>query len=85
MLLTKTVGWIQLSGLSVSDADNDNLSLVVAVAHGSLRATGPMVVNLDVSDTDFEDAIKFHRSSPNSINTALATLEYRPARNWGRR
>ena len=81
-VVDKDSGWVRLSGLSVSDADNDSLSLVVAVDHGSLRATGTIVMNLDVSDTDFGDAIGFRRRSSSSINTALATLEYRPARNW---
>ena len=81
-VVDKDSGWVRLRGLSVSDADNDSLNLVVAVAHGQLRATGAMVVRLNVSDTDFEDAIRFNRSSPSSINTALATLEYRPPQNW---
>ena len=75
-------GWTRLSGLSVSDADNDNLRLVVAVAHGQLRASGTPVVDLDISETDFGDAIGFRKSSPEAINRALATLEYRPPRNW---
>ena len=75
-------GWTRLSGLSVSDADNDNLRLVVAVAHGQLRASGTPVVDLDISETDFGDAIGFRKSSPEAINRALATLEYRPPQNW---
>ena len=81
-VVDKDSGWMRLFGLSVSDADNDNLRLAVAVQYGQLRATGTMVVRLNVSDTDFEDAIRFNRSSPSSINTALATLEYRPPQNW---
>ena len=75
-------GWTRLSGLSVSDADNDSLRLVVAVAHGQLRASGTPVVDLDISETDFGDAIGFRKSSPDALNRALATLEYRPPQNW---
>ena len=76
-------GWTRLSGLSVTDADNDDLSVVVGVKYGQLRATGTMVEDLDVSSDDvLSDAVGFRKSSLSRINAALATLEYRPANNW---
>ena len=75
--------WTSLSGLSVSDADNDELIVVVGVKYGQLKATGTMVADLDVSSDDLlSDAVGFRRSSPGRINSALATLEYRPANDW---
>ena len=77
-------GWIRLWGLFVSDADNDNLRLAVAVKYGQLRASSTMVVDLDVStNAALSDAVEFRRGSPSSINAALKTLEYRPPQNWG--
>ncbi len=76
-------GWTSLSGLSVTDADNDELIVVMGVKYGQLRATGTIVKNMDVSSDDLlSDAVGFHRSSPSSINSALETLEYRPANDW---
>ena len=76
-------GWTSLSGLSVTDADNDELIVVMGVKYGQLRATGTIVEDLDVSSDDLlADAVGFHRSSPSRINAALATLEYRPANDW---
>ena len=75
--------WMSLSGLFVTDADNDQLTVVVGVKYGQLKATGMIVQDLDVSsDNTLSDAVGFRKSSPNSINAALATLEYRPANNW---
>ena len=76
-------GWTSLSGLSVTDADNDELTVVVGVEYGQLRATGTMVANPDVSSDDvLADVVGFRKSSPSRINSALATLEYRPANDW---
>ena len=58
-------GWTSLSGLSVTDADNDELIVVMGVKYGQLRATGTIVKNMDVSSDDLlADAVGFHRSSP---------------------
>lgn len=76
-------GWTSLSGLSVTDADNDELTVVVGVEYGQLRATGTMVVDLNVSSDDIlSDVVGFRKSSPGRINSALATLEYKPANDW---
>ena len=76
-------GWTSLAGLSVTDADNDSLTVVVGVEYGQLRATGTMVVDPDVSSDDLlSDVVGFRKSSPGRINAALATLEYRPANDW---
>ena len=76
-------GWTRLSGLSVTDADNDDLTMVMAVKYGELKATGTMVVDVDVSaDTLFSDMVGFRPNPGSSIATVLATLEYKPPRNW---
>ena len=76
-------GWMRLSGLSVTDADNDDLTMIAAVKYGELKATGTMVVDVDVAtDTLFSDMVGFRPSPGSSITTVLATLEYRPPRNW---
>ncbi len=76
-------GWTSFAGLSVTDADHDNLIVVMGVKYGQLRATGAMVVDLDVSSDDLiSDAVGFRKSSPGRINSALATLEYKPADDW---
>ena len=76
-------GWTSLSGLSVTDADNDELTVVVGVKYGQLRATGTMVEDMDVSSDDLlADTVGFRKSSPSRINAALATLEYKPANDW---
>ena len=76
-------GWTRLSGLSVTDADNDDLTMVAAVKYGELKATGTMVVDVDMSaDTLFSDMVGFRPNPGSSIATVLATLEYKPPRNW---
>ena len=76
-------GWISLSEVSVTDVDSDSLIVVVGVKYGQLRATGTIVQDLDVSSANtLSDAVGFRKSRPNSINAALATLEYRPANDW---
>lgn len=82
-VIDKDGGWTSLAGLSVTDADHDNLIVVMGVEYGQLRATGTMVVDPDVSSDDLlSDVVGFRKSSPGRINSALATLEYKPANDW---